>query len=617
MNRGIVLLYSSLLFVSVGYVCSSAERVYPAATSFPPQILPSSQSVEPLWWQHTTIYQIYPRSFQDSNGDGIGDIQGIISRLDYLQELGVETLWFSPMYASPQRDIGYDISDYEAIAPEYGTMRDVERLIGEVHRRGMKVVFDMVLNHTSDQHPWFRESRQNRTNTKADWYIWRDGRGANGLEPPNNWQSLIGEQGWHYAKERRQWFFASYLAFQPDLNYRNTAVKNVMFDVVRFWLRKGVDGFRLDMVNVIMKDTEFRDNPFSLNPFPSLENPGGNFQFRQYSANHPDNYTFVQELRRVVDEFSSPQRCLVGEVFGKHDVLKRYLGDGDKKNDKNDKEKSREGLHLIFLFDMLFFDFNADFFRKQIVNYEEHYPAPLVPTLVFSNHDQKRSIGKIGNSLNRAKLLALYQLTARGVPTLYQGEEIGMTNAQMPAEKALDPMSARYTWLPAWLERQFPVLINRDNCRTPMQWSTAPNAGFMPLVLPTFDKSGTKPWLPVNADYKERNVETQQKQSFSLFSTYKQLLTLRKQHPALQSGQIHLLTEGIPSDVLAFERIGQGESVTVLINFSDRIRIVNNIIGEQILTTHPSMSIQNRAVTMPPVSGMVLTHTAPASDIIR
>lgn len=545
------------------------------------------------WWKTTTIYQIYPRSFQDSDGDGIGDIQGIIQRLDYFQELGVETLWLSGIHVSPQRDFGYDVSDYTDVDREYGSMQDLEQLIAEAHRRGLKILMDMVLNHTSENHIWFCESSSACSNNKENWYIWRDGRGKSGLQPPNNWKSLIGDSGWHYSKRRKQWYFTSFLPFQPDLNYRDTTVKTKMFDILRFWLNKGIDGFRLDMANVIMKDSAFRDNPFSFNPFPTLDNPGGNFQYRQYSANHPDNYQFVQELRRVMEEFSHPERILLGEVFGTHETIRPYL-----------HHKKKNGLHLIFLFDMIFFDFDADFFRTQLIEYEHHYPSPFIPTIVFSNHDQKRSIGKVGNNPEHAKLLALYQLTARGVPTIYQGEEIGLKNGTMPLKTALDPMAQRYSWLPSFLERRLPVLVNRDNCRTPMQWDSSRYAGFMPA------SSEHRPWLPLLNDYRWNNVLAQKANVHSLFVVYQSLLALRKQYPAFHKGSLTVLElPEIPDDVLVFQRKWQQQTLTIMLNFSSDRRTIHHTFGHQIFSLHNPTNtgkIVQSSTTIEPFSGVIL-----------
>lgn len=499
------------------------------------------------WYHTTSIYQIYPRSYYDSNGDGIGDLQGIIQKLDYIKELGFETIWFSPFYSSPQQDFGYDIADYKNIAPEYGTMQDAVQLIEAVHQRGMKILFDMVMNHTSAQHPWFVESKASKNNPKADWYIWKD--------KPNNWKSIVGPKAWHYCEERNQYYYAGFLPFQPDLNYRNPEVKQTMFDTCRFWLEKGVDGFRLDIFNCIIKDKDFKDNPFSImQAIPSQEYPGGNFQLRKYSLNQDENFALAQELRSVIDEFSNPPRLLLGEVFGGHDTIKKYLG------------KQQDGLHLIFLFDILFYKFSASYFRKKILEYEHHYPFPNMPTIVFSNHDAIRSIHRIGNNLEKAKLLALLQLTIRAVPCIYSGEEIGMTNGNIPLKKGKDPLAKVYNWIPQFIVNQLPVGINRDNCRTPMQWNTNKNAGFS-----TADKT----WLPVNTDISERNVAIQQKDEHSLLNVFKHLLQIRKINPALQSGSLEIIPTG-NKQILAYTRTLGGEKLLVLLNFSNS-KITNHI----------------------------------------
>ncbi|PSJ71949.1 glucohydrolase [Sphingobacteriales bacterium UPWRP_1] len=534
----------------------------------------------PEWYKNTVIYQIYPRSFCDTNHDGIGDLQGIIAKLDYLQDLGVETLWISPFYQSPQQDFGYDVSNYYAIAPEYGTMADAEQLIAEVHRRNMYIVFDMVLNHTSVEHEWFKESAQDRTNPKANWYIWKDGKGN---KPPNNWHSMLAENGWHYHPARRQWYYASFLPFQPDLNYRNAEVKQAMFNIVRFWLGKGVDGFRLDIFNAIMKDPLFRNNPFSANPFPTAANPGGLFQEHHYNVNYPDGFDFARQLRQVTDEFTQPARFTLGEVFGPHPTIKQYLGNGN------------NGLHLIFLFDMLQYRFKASFFKQQIELYNAQYPPPYLPVLVFGNHDQKRSIGRLGNNPQKAKLLALFQLTARGVPVLYMGEEIGMTNANIPLKQAKDPLAKRLQWLPQWLVNLLPVPLNRDVCRTPMQWNSTANSGF----------SDAKPWLPVNPDFPYLNVAQQQNNPQSLLHVYRSLLHLRRQLPALQQGSITLLP-GMPRNVLAYERRYNGQAAGVYLNFSDKEATVSCPFTELLFPVQPNTTLQNGQLLLPPWSGAIL-----------
>lgn len=515
------------------------------------------------WWKRTSIYQIYPRSFQDRNGDGIGDLQGIISRLDHIRDLGIETIWISPFYASPQGDFGYDISVYCGIAPEYGTMTDAEALIAAAHERGMKIVLDMVLNHTSEEHPWFKESRSSRDNARADWYIWREGKGPDGKRPPNNWRSMIGPGGWQWCEERGQWYFASFLHFQPDLNYRNPEVKAAMFEVLRFWLRKGVDGFRLDIFNAIMKDPEFRDNPFSWHYLPTFDGMNANFQHRLYTVNHPDNFRLAQEVRAVVDEF--PGRFLVGEVFGQHPTIKRFLGE------------RQDGLNLIFLFDMLFFKFTPAFFRKRLEEYEQHYASPLVPTFVMGNHDNKRSIGRVKGDLEKAKVLALIQMTTRGVPVIYYGEEIGMMDAEIPKSAALDPLSKLYENVPMWLRKMMPVPLNRDVSRTPMQWESKGNAGF--------SSEDASPWLPISSGLQDRNVQTQSGNQDSLLEVYRTLLRLRKKYRVLVEGELELLpTEQLPSGILAYRRKLGKEQAMIIVNFQKRpIEIPSDIaLGEAI-----------------------------------
>jgi glycosidase len=501
------------------------------------------------WWQRTSIYQIYPRAYQDSNGDGIGDLQGIISRLDYVQDLGFETIWISPFYASPQGDFGYDISDYRAIAPEYGTMADAEQLIAEVHKRGMKIVFDMVLNHTSDQHPWFLESQTSRDNPKADWYIWRDGRGKNGMRPPTNWSSIPGPLGWQYCAARKQWYFASFLPFQPDLNYANPAVKAAMKDILRFWLSKGVDGFRLDIFNAIIKDQQFRDNPFTLHYLPTKDGMKARFQKRIHTVNHPGNFALAREMRAVVDEF--PNRFLVGEVFGEHPTISKFLG------------AKQDGLNLIFLFDMLFYKFDAAFFRARLEEYDRYYAWPETPTFVVGNHDNKRSIGRVKGDLEKAKLLAVLQLCTRGVPVVYYGEEIGMLDAEIDKKNALDPLSHMYNSVPTWLRKRMPVPLNRDVCRTPMQWNAGANAGFAP--------EDAAPWLPISSEAEARNVATQIGDTSSLLHVYRAMLHLRKDFPALQDGALRCLpTENYPKDFLVIERQGDGPKITIFLNFGSK-----------------------------------------------
>lgn len=527
------------------------------------------------WYHRTTIYQIYPRSFYDSNADGIGDLQGIIQKLDYLQDLGFETIWVSPFFASPQKDLGYDISDYTDIAPEYGTMSDALQLIEEVHRRGMKLVFDMVLNHTSEEHPWFKESRSSRDNPRADWYLWRD--------KPNNWRSMTGGSGWHYVKERGQYYWASFLPFQPDLNYRNPDVRQTMLDLVRFWLGKGVDGFRLDIFNVIYKDAEFRDNPFSFRLIPAEDDPSGFFQEAKYTINQPQNFVFARDFRNVCDEYG--ERLSIGEVSGGRKIIRKFLGD-----------TANNGLSLVFDFQMLDFKFTADYFRQLLRNMEAHYPEPFMPVYVFSNHDRHRSMFRLRDDLRKAKLLALFQLTVRGVPCLYYGEEIGMTDSRSRFDTALDPIAHKFTFLPRFIPDSLGILINRDEVRTPMQWNETQNAGF---------SAAEKTWLPVHQDYRTVNVERQQAQHDSLFNIVRGLLKLRRQEICLQEGSLQIL-EGLPEGVLGYARVLEGKKTLILLNFDARGREFQFETSELVFRLSEHDEVKQKAIRLDGFSGVIL-----------
>jgi oligo-1,6-glucosidase/alpha-glucosidase len=509
------------------------------------------------WWKQTTVYQIYPRSFADTNGDGIGDLAGIVGRLDYLHELGVETLWLSPFFVSPQADFGYDISDHFAVAPEYGSLAEVHDLVRQIHARGMKVVFDMVMNHTSNEHPWFLESKSAKTSPKRDFYLWRDGRKPGGRAPPNNWRSMLGGTGWHYDEGTGQWYWASFLPFQPDLNYRNPEVKALMLGVVRHWLAAGVDGLRLDIFNAIFKDASFADNPFSFRPLPTEDNPHGFFQRHVHTIDHPDTIAFARELRAVVDEFSDPPRFVVGEVFGDAATLRRYCGE------------HADGLNLVFLFKTLRTHLEEGAVRELIDDFERAFPEPFTPTYVFGNHDRPRFMHRLGDCQQKGKLLATMQLTVRGVPFIYYGEEIGMAHSDIPLVLGLDPVASHYRLVPQWLAsylRNHGILMNRDECRSPMQWHHGPNAGFA--------HEDATPWLPVHAQHPEVNVAAQDRDAASLLNCYRALLRLRKELAPLRSGRLELIDASrTPRGVLGYRRSLDGAApVSVFLNFSDRER---------------------------------------------
>ncbi|MBN8657066.1 MAG: alpha-glucosidase [Anaerolineae bacterium] len=495
--------------------------------------------METPWYHKTTLYQIYPRSFKDSNGDGIGDLQGIIQKLDHLHDLGFESIWISPFFSSPQADFGYDVSDFLSISPDFGTMEDALQLIDEIHKRGMKIIFDLILNHTSDQHAWFKESRSSRSNPKADWYLWRD--------KPNNWQSMTGGSGWHYVKERGQYYWASFLPFQPDLNWHNPEVKKAMFDITRFWLGKGVDGFRLDIFNTIYKDAAFRNNPFTFKLTPTPNDPSGYFQKMKYSQDQPESMELAKEFRQVCEEFG--EKLSVGEVQSKREIVRKF--EGEEKND---------GLTLAFDFEMLDFKFTAEFFRDIIGDIEKHFHPPFMPVYVFSNLDKRRSMDRLGNDVRKAKLLHTLQLTVRGVPCMYYGEEIGMTNLKLPFASALDPIPHKYTFAPRFIFDALNVTVNRDEVRAPMQWDATKNAGF---------SNAEKTWLPVHPDYSTVNVEAQHKDSNSLLSTLRALLKLRKSEKSLHEGSLELM-QNLPDGILGYIRVYENQKVVVLLNFKDQ-----------------------------------------------
>ena len=477
-----------------------------------------SQSVP--WYHQTSIYQIYPRSFFDTDGDGIGDLKGIISRLDYIKGLGFETIWISPFFVSPQADFGYDISDFKAVASEYGNMEDAELLIAETHRRGMRIVFDMVMNHTSDQHAWFKKDLKREG---SDYYLWADKK--------NNWKGVAGT-GWQFNKDRNQYYYTAFLPFQPDLNYRNPEVKNAMLNNVRFWLNKGVDGYRLDIFNSIYEDSLLRKNPNRFKPI--------------YTNNRPESLAFAEELRAVCDSFG--ERMLIGEIIGNRAISRKYCGD-----------KVNNRLTLAFNFEMLRFKFKAKYFHNLVRNIELDFVQPFVPTYVFSNHDRRRSLSRLHHNLSKAKLLHLFQLTVRGVPCMYYGEEIGMTDYRMPYRKALDPIP-HYLKIPRFMVDMAGETLNRDEMRTPMQWNKASNGGF---------SSAEKTWLPVNPNFKVINADEQASNTGSLLNEIRTLMDLRSKNQSLSLGSLKLIeSRKMPANMMGYYRNYEGQEILVLLNFS-------------------------------------------------
>lgn len=458
-----------------------------------------------LWWHTGVIYQVYPRSFMDSDGDGVGDLNGVRQRLDYLQDLGVTGIWLSPVNPSPMVDFGYDISDYRAIHPLFGTMKDFDRLLKEVHRRGMKLITDLVPNHTSEAHPWFLESRSSRGNPKRDWYLWYDP--APGGGPPNNWLSAFGGSGWEWDEATGQYYFHSYLKEQPDLNWRNPAVQEEMHDIMRFWLDRGVDGFRVDVMWHLIKDERLRDNP----PNPDYK-PGMSPYFRYrptYSVDQPEVHGIVAAMRKVLDSY--PERVLIGEIYLPVKSLVSYYG------------RNNDEAHLPFNFQLITLPWDAASIGAAVDQYEGALPEGAWPNWVLGNHDRSRIASRVG--IRQAKIAALLLLTLRGTPTLYYGDELGMKDVVIPPAKVQDPH-----------EKNIPGLgLGRDPERTPMLWNAEKHAGFT---------TGT-PWLPVGRTYRGINAGVQATDDTSMLCFYKRLIRLRNAQPALHSGSFRRLdTEG-------------------------------------------------------------------------
>lgn len=485
----------SYLFAAVLTVSVSAFAQQPAKTDATP------------WWKHAVIYEIYPRSFQDSNGDGVGDLNGITSRLDYLQKMGVDAIWLTPIYPSPQIDFGYDVSDYTAIDPTYGTMADFDRLMREAGKRHIRVLMDLVLNHTSDKHPWFVESASSRTNPKRDWYIWRDGKtGADGKPlPPNNWVNRIQQTAWRYDPKTSQFNYHYYATEQPDLNWRNPAVEKAMFDVARFWLDKGVAGFRLDAINTLFEDELLRDEP----ALPGTNEYGEPSLSQVRQRNQPEVHDVLRGLRRVSDSYAG-DRLLVGEIYTKSTAeLAPWYGTND------------DELHLPMNTNVGFTDkLNAAKFRKLLMESETKLRGNT-PLFVLDNHDRARSWDRYGDGVHNAaiaKLLATILLTTRATALVYQGQELGMeTMTPTRLEDVRDPRA-----LAGW-----PKEKGRDGERTPMQWSMAKNAGF---------STAAKTWLPVEPDYEGKNVAAESRSEASLLNWYRGLISLKKNNVAVHQG---------------------------------------------------------------------------------
>ena len=471
-----------------------------------------------VWWKHGVIYQIYPRSFQDSNGDGVGDIGGVIQRLDYLRELGVDAVWLSPIFASPMADFGYDVRDYLSIDPLFGDMPAFRRLVDEVHARGLKLILDYIPNHTSDQHLWFQESRSGRTNPRRNWFIWRDAGPDGG--PPNNWRSEFGGPAWAWDEATGQYYYHAFLASQPDLNWRNPDVVEAMLNVLRFWLDHGVDGFRVDAVHHLLEREDLADNP--INPLWHEGMDPAKQLVQIHTADLPEVHEPIAAMRRVLDAYAG-ERVLIGEAYLPLDRLVAYYG------------KAGDGFHLPFNFHLISTPWTPTAIASLVDAYEAKLPAGGWPNWVLGNHDRSRLATRLGAA--QARVAAMLLLTLRGTPTLYQGDELGIEDVPIPPGRVRDP----------W-ELNVPGLgLGRDPERTPMLWSDAPFAGF----------STAEPWLPLSQSWRAINVERQSASPRSLLSLYRELLALRRREPALWRGAY--VPVAATDALLAYERRSEGE----------------------------------------------------------
>ncbi len=482
-----------------------------------------------LWWRDGIVYQIYPRSFMDQNQDGLGDLNGITEKLDYLRWLGVDAIWLSPIFPSPDVDFGYDVSDYCDIHPRYGTLADFDRLVSEAHRREIRIVLDMVLNHTSDQHIWFQQALQSKDNPYHDWYLWQT-PGPNGKEP-NNWASVFGGSGWKYIPHLGQSYFHFFYPQQPDLNWRNPEVRKAAENIFRFWLERGVDGFRLDVINACFKDECFPNNPFK----PGLRK--FDRQHHRFDMDQPEMIPFLKEIRAWLDQY--PERYAVGEPFIPTPEKAAFY--------------CRPGLlHAAFNFELLTAPWEARKFSQAIFNWDNLLDPQSWPCQVLNNHDTPRSATRFGLGEDDVRLAAaaVLLLTLRGTPFLYYGEEIGLRDIRVARRDIQDPVGRRY----------WPFYKGRDGCRSPMQWNANRHAGF---------STAEKTWQPVHPNFIDRNVAAQQANPASLLHVYRRLIALRKSSPALQRGLFMPLTFE-PLRLLAYLRQTADQTVLVAINFGRR-----------------------------------------------
>lgn len=534
-----------------------------------------------LWWQTGVFYQVYPRSFKDTSGNGIGDLAGVLEELDYISgTLGVNAIWLSPFYPSPMADFGYDVADYTAVDPLFGDLDVFDELLARAHQRDLQVIIDFVPNHTSDQHPWFQQSRSSQDDPKRGWYVWVDAKPDG--SPPNNWLSVFGGSAWEWDEHTGQFYLHSFLKEQPDLNWRNPEVKAAMFDVARFWLERGVDGFRVDVAHYIMKDPQLRDNPPNPSPrtFPHKSVWDYDRQLHVYDKGHPDVHEVYREFRKLLEAYSTERpRFAVGEIhIFEWEEWVKYYGE------------NLDEFHMPFNFGLLMIAWDGQSVRQLVDSIEAALPAGAWPNYVLGNHDESRIASRVGRS--QARVAAMLLLTLRGTPTIYYGDEIGMRDVAVPPNQQKDPYGQRVA------DR------GRDPCRTPMQWRPAPNAGFSPAEV-------RETWLPLADDCAQVNVQNQYNQSTSMLNLYRHLLSYRRSTPALQHGDYQAV-DPTTGEYFVFMRhiLGQ-RPILIALNFSSeeqRLRLSQYGTGKLAISTHLDRSgnIDFSKLRLRPDEGLII-----------
>lgn len=533
------------------------------------------------WWHGAVAYQLYPRSFKDTNNDGIGDIRGIIEQLDYLNDgspnsLGIDAIWLNPIYPSPQYDFGYDIMDYNDIDPQYGTMADFDELLAEAHKRGIHILMDIVPSVTSHLHPWFIESRSHKNSPKRDWYIWVDPPKKG--KYPNKWLGMFGGRAWDFDAKTEQFYYHNSLPEQPDLNWKNPKVAKAILNAMEFWLKKGVDGFRVDVLNFTHKDSKLRNNPYCLGIRPY------DMQKHIYDRNRPEAVEVGKMMRAMVDKYED--KMLVAEIFiNDVDEAAKYYGDNN------------DGMHLVFNFAFMHSKFKAQSFKRSITNWLEVTAGRGWPSYFLSNHDQPRHITRYKKgkwTISRAKIAAMLLLTLKGTPFIYMGEEIGMQDVKIKRNELRDSVGKHY----------WPFHRGRDRARTPIQWNSEEYAGF----------STVKPWLPVHKNYQSVNYASLEKDPSSLLHTYRQLIWLRKDNPALSYGDFEFYNK-VPKGVLAYFRRYEGKTILVALNMTSknyRFSIDDSLSykgGQVLFSTIENKEIDLSRVKLAPYQGIVISLT--------